>query len=140
MGIAPFKGTVSLYSYLDFGHVMIQKNNYEFTVITQEIFHQLYYELDDSKAALKGDCIEYCTYHPNKPLIYYPDWFGKAMEDGWIVNDYPGDLVFLEETGEVAMSPGSVILRNIMGDLKYMERDDFVKYYEPIDEWYYKYM
>lgn len=134
--IAPLNGTTSLYTYLPCGNVLVQKMNYRHIVIHASTFNHLYYEIDGAKAALKEDCIEYCRYYPEKHIDDYPKWFKEAMTDGYIEEVYrghqimPGSHIYFEEGGEVLMSPGAYILRNYMGDLRYMEEYDFKKYYD----------
>jgi hypothetical protein len=128
---APLHGTVANYCHLQDSKIMVQKKDYKYIVIDQDTFYDLYFELDDVKTALKEDCIEYILYDPDKRIEDYPEWFEEAIEEGWITNEY-GTFIFLDINGELAMSPGSVVLRNFMGDLKYMEREDFEKYYEII--------
>lgn len=134
--IAPLHGTTSLYHYLPCGNVLVQKANYRHIVIHESTFNHLYYELDGSRAALKEDCIEYCIYYPEKHIDDYPKWFRDAMSDGWIEEVYrghqivPGSHIYFEEGGEILMSPGSIIMKNFMGDLKYMESDHFARYYD----------
>lgn len=129
--VAPLHGKTALYTYVSSSEVMIMKKDYAFIVTSKKTFKELYHELDDRRAALKSDCIEYAVCQKDKPIECYPKWFLDAMEDGWIVNEY-GTFTFLDHTGEFSMSPTSVILRNFMGDLKYMEPEDFIKYYDTL--------
>jgi hypothetical protein len=129
--IAPLHGTTSLYCYLQDSKVLLLKSGYEYIVVKEDTFNNLYFQLDGERAALKEDCIEYAEYDINKPLTDYPEWFIDAMNEGWLTNEYEGNFIFLNENNELTMmSPRSVILRNFEGDLRYMEREDFDKYYE----------
>lgn len=130
--IAPMIGTTSLYSHMENSLVLLMKERYNYFVTRLEVFENLYIELDESRAALKEDCIEYVIYSRHKPLYMYPNWYVEACVDGFIFDDghgYGGHM-FYEESGEIAMSEGCYILRNFKGELKYMEYEDFIKYYE----------
>jgi hypothetical protein len=131
--IAPLRGTTSLYCYLPASNVLLIKDGYQHIVTTVKNFKDLYYEVDAERAALKEDCIKYVIYDPDKELDDYPEWFLDAIREGWISLDSYNDqtiYLFLEQYGDIAMSPGSVILRNFMGDLRHMERMEFERYYE----------
>lgn len=136
--LAPLHGTVSNYCYLPGNRVMIQKKDYRYTIINKDVFNDLYYELDEYRCALKIDCIEYIRYYYEKPLCDYPEWFISLIYEGWITSSCFDDehesipFLFLDENGETAMSDGSVILRNFMGHVRYIEIEDFEKYYEII--------
>lgn len=138
--LAPLHGTVSNYCYLPDNQIMIQKQDYQYTIINEDVFRDLYFELDEYRCALKTDCIEYVRYYHDKPLYDYPEWFMVIMDEGWITSSCFDDehesrpFLFLDENGEIAMSDGSVILRNFMGDVRYMEIEDFEKYYEIIGD------
>jgi hypothetical protein len=122
--------------YEDFeDSVLIENNNGRVSRIRKETFDALFIKLDEFTAALKEDCIEYIICHPELPLETYPEWFIDAVHEGWIVRDY--ETYFFLDTyseGELAMSPDGVILRNFLGDLKYMEIDEFTKHYDTLGE------
>jgi hypothetical protein len=131
MSVAAIWGTTV--GYTEYGDsITIETIDRRVAVIRKQTFNYLYCRLDDFTAALKEDCIEYVTYHPDKPISFYPDWFREAMDDGWITNDY-GTFIFLEDSGELAMSPNDIILRNFMGDLMYVEESKFHKYYDTLE-------
>lgn len=131
-GRAPVRGTVSLYSHMNNSLVLLMKEGYKYFVTRLDVFNDMYYELDDTRAALKGDCIEYVIYSRYRPLYTYPNWYVQSMVDGIIFDDGTGfgGHMFYEESGELAMAEGSFILRNNRGDLKYMEANEFERYYE----------
>jgi hypothetical protein len=107
------------------------RDGYKHIVIPQEIFSNLYYELSNNRAALKDDCIEYAIYSPGKSVRDYPEWFYEAYKDGYIYNEDGYDhLIFYSETGNTPMTPGAVVLKNFMGQVNYMERNEFEKYYD----------
>ena len=128
--VAVLKGKTALYSYLYGGKVLIMKDNYKHMTISRENFELMFVRLTESIAALKEDCIQYVVYHPYSPLLAYPKWYIQAHHDGSMYEEYFGTSMFIDDTGEVLMSPGSVVLMNTYGHLRYMERSDFDKYYE----------
>ena len=128
--LAVLKGRTSIYSELDDGKVLILKDNYQYTTVSKENFEILFYKLTESITALKEDCIEYVVYYPYSPLLAYPRWYIDAHFDGELYEDAFGTSIFVDRSGELLMSPGSIVLRNYRGDLRYMERDEFEKYYE----------
>lgn len=130
--VAPMRGTTSLYVHLPNSKVLIMRDNYKHTMTSIENFNYLYYELNDTVAALKEDCIEYVIHYPHKPLSSYPDWYISAYDNALIFEESADQFIFYDERGDLAMSTGSVVLRNFMGDLKYMEMDDFKRYYDII--------
>lgn len=131
-GLAPVRGTSSLYKYLDGGMVLLMKEGYNYFVTKEYIFKDLYYELTESKAAMKEDCIEYVIFSRRVPPYEYPNWYTDAMVDGWIYEDGMGfgGYIFYDQTGEIPMAENSFILKNFKGDLRYMEFDEFERYYE----------
>lgn len=129
--LAPIKGSSSIYGYLQDGTVLLMKNNYKYFVTSRQAFHDLYYRLDDSKAALKEDCIEYTVYHPETPLSWYPDWYIEAYDNGMIFED-SGNFLCCYNKDDMVMTPGSVVLYNHLGQIKNMERYQFEHYYEPM--------
>jgi hypothetical protein len=123
--------------YTDFGDtIMIETVDSRVAHVRQETFDYLYTRLSEHVAALKENCIEYTIFDPNRPLYQYPNWFVEAKVDGvitddlWIVDGKGLYVIFQDDGGEIVMAPGAVILRNFMGELRYMERDDFERYYE----------
>jgi hypothetical protein len=130
--IAPLHGTTVIYCHSPDSKVLIQKDDYKYRTIPLDLFNRLYIELDGSRAALKEDCIEYTIHRTYKPLDHYPDWYVDAVYSEAIYSTVDGQWLFYEDDGEKLMSPGSVVLRNFMEDLRYMEREDFDKYYELI--------
>jgi len=113
--------------------VVITTTDGRVAVISKETFNYLYLRLDDYTAALKEDCISYTVYRTGRPLSHYPEWFIRAYDNGDIYEeeDYE-DFIFYCEFGDIVMSSGSVVLRNFKGDLTYMERYQFDKYYDTL--------
>lgn len=141
MAIAAIWGTSV--GYVESGYsVEIETVDGRFAVLKKHVFEYLYCKLDNFTAALKEDCIEYAVYDVNKPVLNYPEWYIEAVRDGQIQNDgYStprspnGNYVFYDyKSGEIPMSPTSIILRNHMGDLMYMEQNEFGKYYDTVGE------
>ena len=133
-GIAPMCGTSSIYTHLSGNQVLIMKEGYDYRVIPERTFYQLFYELSDTKAALKEDCIEFAIYRRYTPPYEYPNWYVEAMVDGLIYEDGLGfgGYMFYDHSGEIAMADGAFILKNFKDELRYMEANDFLKYYELI--------
>ena len=133
MSIAALWGTT--FGYSDFGDtLMIETTNGRVCVTGKDTFDYLYFRLSDYVAALKGDCIEYVRYHPDKELEDYPEWFIDVMEEGWLTNDY-GTFIFLDgDYGNLAMSPNDVVLRNFRGDIRYMSAEEFGKHYDTLED------
>jgi hypothetical protein len=122
--------------------ITIETSDGRVMVVNREVFDCLYCRLDPFTAALREDCIEYVTYDVNKPILEYPEWYINAVRDGQICNDgYStprspnGNYIFYDvKVGEIPMSPTSVILRNYMGDLMYMEIGSFTQIYDIVGE------
>lgn len=128
--VAVLKGKTTLYSYLDGGKVLLMKENYKHMTVTHDTFVRLFYRLTENLAALKEDCIDYVVYYPYQPLLAYPKWYIDAHESGEIFEQEFGHSIFYDTTGELLMSPGGIVLKNIQNRLRYMEREEFDKYYE----------
>lgn len=138
MAIAALWGTTIEYSYYGQGNsVVIETSDGRVAVIKQETFDALYVRLNDFLAALKQDCIEYTIVEPDneKCLMDYPIWFIEACEDGFIFEDEYNPLILYSESGDIAVAPGSIILKNFKGDLHHLEAYQFYKYYDTIQEW-----
>lgn len=133
--IAPLKGSVSHYCYLPSKKVMIQKSDYRFIVINENTFDELFFELDGVKTALKSDCIQYVIYDYDIDFETCPQWFIQAIEDGRIYgeNNY-NEYIKNDRRGCIILTPGCIILKNFSGQLMYMDRYEFEKYYEMIGE------
>lgn len=128
MAYAYLHNTASIYAELPFNNILIQKSDGETTLITGESFDHLYFRLDDEIAALKEDCIEYTIVSYDLPVDRYPDWFVEAVRDGWILIDDEA-WFFTDYSGDTQMTDGSVILRNFLGELRYVEYPEFDRYY-----------
>lgn len=130
-GMASLVGTRVRYFYVPLNDVMLERHDGECIIISRETFDHLYVKLNDDTAALKEDCIEYTVYNLYRPLDNYPDWYTEAVYDGMIFRSDGGPThFFVDESGELAMSPEAIILRNSRGLLRYMERDTFNSMYE----------
>ena len=119
--------------YTDYYNCMVlETNDGRIISVSKRTFDYLYYKLDSFTAALKDDCIEY---EPNDPMIpdsERPAWYIDAELNGDIY-DMCGALMFRVnyDTGDaIEMNMRSVVLRNYLGDLRYMEWEDFIKYYD----------
>lgn len=128
--IAAIRGTTSLYTYVSGHKVLLMRDGYDYIVVRDDTFHDMYNILSIEKAALKEDCIEYVIHYPDKPIFEYPQWYINAYSTNDIFDDDYGGFLFWEPTGEIPMAPGSIILRNKHGALMYMERNKFESYYE----------
>lgn len=136
MAIAALWGTTIEYSYYGQGNsVVIETSDGRVAVIKQETFDALYVRLNDFLAALKEDCIEYVVYEYNKCMFAYPEWYADAVYDGLLFEDECTPLILYSESGDIAIAPGSMILRNFKGDLQHLEAYQFYKYYDTIQEW-----
>ena len=98
--------------------------------VSKSIFQQLYQKIDKFNAALKGDCIEYASNDPMIDLFDQPEWYIDACADLIIYENCGQTYMQDDYHGEVVMSPNSVVLRNFKGELRYMEWDEFLKYYD----------
>ena len=127
--MAYLHNTASTYADLPFDNVLVQKSDGETTLITEETFVQLYFRIDDEIAALKEDCIEYTIVSYDLPVDRYPDWFVEAVQNGTIFADDEAWYFYDYNDGDLLMADGGVILRNFLGDLRYMEYEQFERYY-----------
>lgn len=129
MSLAAWIGTTVRFTDY-YNSVFLEKEDGSANVLKRHVFENLYYRLDKFTAALKSDCIDYVMYDPISELYDQPGWYIELVEDG-IIKDYCGFDLFYPESGEeIYMNPRSVILRNFEGDFKYMEYDEFIKYYD----------
>jgi len=133
MPIAAMWGTAV--GYTEYGSVVdIETADGRVMVISKKTFDSLFYRLDAYTAALKENCIEYVfNGDVDADIFEFPEWYIDAVEDGIIYGDCGMDF-FVEDSGEIAMSPSSVILKNHIGDLKHMESDKFFKFYDTVGE------
>lgn len=129
MALAAIIGTtVGTHNY--FHSVVLEKTDGSTMPIAQEIFDNLYYRITNFTAALKTDCIDFASNDIMGDLFDQPVWYIELVEDG-IIRMECGMEYFYPDTGEeIAINPGSVILRNFEGDYRYMEYNEFVKYYD----------
>lgn len=134
MAIAAMWGKSVGYTESEYS-VMIETTDGRVANVSKDSFNYLYFKLDDFTAALKEDCIEYVINDAERDLFSYPEWYVDAVADGliWESCDHGVDM-FYDERGEIAMSQESIILRNFMGNIRYMERNDFDKYYDALGE------
>lgn len=117
--------------YVDYWYTVgVFNSNGQEIELSNEVFDDLYYRLNDNTTALKEHCIQYAMVSDDKSVCLYPDWFVDALWDGHIIYEYGAFTYYDDIDGEIAMSPNSVILRNFKGHLMYMEYERFIKYYE----------
>lgn len=130
-GIASLRGRTFRYRYSTESKVLISKSYDKHFIANRNAFNYLYLELDDSRAALKEDCVEYVIYNPDEPLSSYPEWFIAAYDNGFIYEEEDYDeFIFYHHNGDVVMSAGSLVLRNYKGEITYMEMCEFNEHYE----------
>lgn len=113
-----------------YNSVFIEKEDGSARVIPNEVFDELYLRINPLVAALKEDCIEYVVNDPTMDVMYQPEWYIETVEDGYIYEEC-GSEFFIDTDGNTyAVAPGSVIMRNLYGELRYMEMDEFTKYFD----------
>ena len=110
--------------------IVLEKENGSVMPIQRKTFEKLYREVGPFVAALKGDCIEYASNDPMIDLFDQPEWYIDACADMIIYENCGQTYIQDDYHGEIAMSPNSVVLRNFKGELRYMEWDEFDKYYD----------
>lgn len=131
--VAAVWGTTVCYTeYYD--TYIIERTDGNVKVVYKETFEYLYHKLDKFTAALKEDCIEYAINDNNNPLTDYPEWYLDARFDGVIYSNCAGTTMLYEESGEIAMSPNSIVLRNFKGELRHIEAYKFHQYYDILEE------
>lgn len=130
--LAYLKDSTSVFYEMDDGVILLLKPDYKWKIIPVDIFEDLFYVVDHNKAALKEDCIECTMFSRFRPLHTYPEWYLNAVTKGLIygVNDYPEPHIWRHIDGDIPMTEGSYILRNFMGDLRYVDARSFERYYE----------
>jgi hypothetical protein len=129
MAIAYLHNSASIYAELPYNNILIQKSDGETTLITGESFDHLYFRLDDEIAALKENCIEYTIVSYDLPVDRYPDWFVEAVQNNLIFIDEEAWFFDDPHKGETLMYDGGVMLRNFLGELRFMEYEQFDRYY-----------
>lgn len=114
-----------------YNSVFLETSDNRAIVISRQTFDYMYHKLDPFTAALKEDCMEYASNDPMIDLSEHPWWYVEAVQDGTIY-DMCGEVMFRvrEDGTAIEVDSNSVILRNFQGDLRYMEWDDFTKYYD----------
>lgn len=134
MAIAALWGTTVGYSEAYEGRVTIETVDGRVAVVNKETFDYLYHKLDDFTAALKEDCIQYAiNLYDDRCILEYPEWYVDACTDG-IIYESCCTLMLYEESGEIAMSRNSVVLRNYKGELRHIEAYKFHQYYDTLRE------
>jgi hypothetical protein len=63
------------------------------------------------------------------PVDRYPDWFVEAVQNKLIFVDEEAWFIDYPHESDVLMYDGGVILRNFLGELRYMEYEQFDRYY-----------
>lgn len=135
--------------------VFLRKPNGEIFVTTYDVFVELYISLqydgftNSGIAAFEEDCIEYVECTPGILRQEYPKWFyeffTEAINNPMLDDDetyyfydenkkLSASKRFIETTrGEACVSVHCVFLRNRRGEIRAMEYDDFLEYYDPKD-------
>jgi hypothetical protein len=133
--------------------VFIRKSDGEVHVTNYDTFQELYisFKYNDFKhaglAALEEDCIEYVECKPGVLSAGYPDWFYEYFTE--MIN-FPHDeetIYLYDETqhcltakrgnlivplgGDATVTKHCVFLHNRFGEVRGMDYDDFIKYYDP---------
>lgn len=134
MAIAAFWGTTAGYNEYHNDKIVVEHAEGRVAVVNRDTFDYLYYRLNEFTAALKEDCIHYIIHDPDKCLFEYPEWFVDACSDGIIFEDDWHSCILYEESGDIAVAPNSMILRNYKGELKHLEAYKFHQYYDTLEE------
>ena len=133
--------------------VFIRKPNGEVHVTDYDVFGELYITFiydsftNSGLAAFEEDSIEYVECRPGVLSARYPDWFYEYFTEA--IN-FPQDeetIYFYDEhkycltakrgtlvvplKGEASVTTHCVFLRNKYGEIRGMDYDDFIKYYDP---------
>jgi len=118
--------------------VILKKPTGELHVTSYEAFTELYSTfvycefLHCGIAALRDDCIEYVDIIGGRLPDKYPDWFYEYYTES--VNfSQEGETILINNYGQdqVSVTKRCVFLRNKLGEIRGMDYDIFLKYYDP---------
>lgn len=110
----------------------VMNNRGDIRKIAVDAFEDYYTDLGMGYAAPTSECIEYYEFnilHNNR--FGHPKWIREMLNEG-IVTSVNGCVMFYDHTGEIAVSPSCVFLRNRTGDVVYLESEKFDEvFYSP---------
>ena len=84
-------------------------------------FKKLFHHMGKNVAALKSDCIEYYEIFKDTSFRAEPMWVQDCIYDEQIVFEYNQYTFYDYTDGAIPMSPHCILLRNKVGDVKYIE-------------------
>lgn len=117
--------------------VFLRKPNGEVFLTNYETFSNLYIEFtydaftNSGIAAYEEDCIEYVECQGGILPAGYPSWFYEYFTEAVnlpIDNEF---ILFHDSYGDVTVASHCVFLRNKVGEIKSMDYETFLKYYDP---------
>lgn len=117
--------------------VFIRKENGDIHVTSYDVFDQLYYQFrfdrfdNSGLAAFREDVIDYVECFGGSVISGYPDWFYEHFTES-VIYQYGEESIFIDrDDGELSVTHHVVFLRNKFGEIRVMDYDVFLKYYEP---------
>lgn len=99
----------------------------------KSLYHEFRYDgfENSALAALHDDTIEYVECHGGKIMSGYPDWFYEYFTESFN-NPSQEESIFIDrDNGEITVSSHCAILRNKYGELRMMDWNSFIRYYDP---------
>lgn len=113
--------------------VALRNLNGDIRVLGVEEFYELFKRIGPYKAALTTDCVEYFAITKNSFMKDIPHWVSHLIAQGDLVIG-PGmeDNKFRGPTGDVVLSPASILVRNSDGAVRYYTINEFQKQYESV--------
>lgn len=147
MALAYLKGSALVWDYSGEEDILLIKDNYNMRITSLETFKYLFVEVDERRAALKEDCINYTVFDPLKPLCEYPDWYIQAYDDGFIFEDVAEyyvtenaeiveeDISFIiySEKADRMLQPGDIVMCNFKGEVMGLDPVTFERLYSKVD-------
>ena len=128
--------------------ILLIKDNYNMRITSLKTFKYLFVEVDERRAALKEDCINYTVFDPLKPLCEYPDWYIQAYDDGFIFEDVAEyyitenaevveeDISFIiySEKADKVLLHGDIVMCNFKGEVMGLDPVTFETLYSKVDD------
>ena len=119
---------------VDYDTVFLRKPDGDIHSTTYDVFEELYISLDTNPrtnsgiAAFREDTIEIVECHGGLPEAY-PSWFYNFFSEGIVIADHDETILFYGDDREISIKGHCYFLRNKNGQIAFMEKETFDKYY-----------
>lgn len=107
-------------------HVFMRNRRGRVRLVEMDLIIDYYKEINSHWVVEDARALDYYIYDSRNPYGPHPEWFEKALYEGWI-GEYYGTLYFMNGDGEIACDPKAVfILDPKSGWVNYIEYDKFL--------------